>query len=102
MRGECVSCSQKSFDCKIIRMEIDADCRAIFCMIEHDEMKILLCNSYAPNENSPEYFEKVTNKLKESFIDADIVMWGGDFNTHLSELDTKQKFKSSTSSEFNK
>ena len=44
----------------------------------HDKI-ITLCNIYAPNEDSPEFFHKLINTI-ETFQNRDIVIIGGDFN----------------------
>ena len=85
------------YECEsIIR---DEEGRYIICRIKIDNMKLLLCNCYAPNEASHSFFEQLLEKLRLNSEKIDHVIWGGDLNVHLTQHDTKDKFISTASTE---
>ena len=58
-------------------------------VIINDTMKILLANVYGPNDDRPEFYEKLGKLLEEVEEENTPVIMGGDFNIALdSELDT--------------
>ena len=77
----------KNVDVKITKEYVDKKGRQAFCIIEYNEQKIALCNVYAPNEDDPEFFVEIVEKLAN--IEVDHIVWGGDLNTYLTENDKK-------------
>lgn len=64
---------------KINKIEIDTHGRYIFLDCEIDSLQILLVNLYAPNDDNPEYFEKIFRKIANEYETPNLV-FGGDFN----------------------
>ena len=73
----------KNSGVKVISTQTDEDGRIIFCTTEYDGKKLLLCNCYAPNEDNPQFFEKIMEKLNT--FSYDTCIWAGDFNKCLSD-----------------
>ena len=75
-------------DCKNLNSKADDDGRWLLVDIEYNELKMSILNVYAPNKDSPSYFqeiEKVISEAENNFI----IM--GDFNLMLNDkLDRMQ------------
>lgn len=70
---------------------VDLNGRFIIVEVEINDIKILLCNVYAPNVDTPNFFVEIATKL-EKFENSNII-WGGDFNFVIdNSLDRKFSF----------
>ena len=69
---------------KIIKPETEGRCLIIDISV--DNLRMTLCNVYAPNTDSPEFFVKMFDAVRD--LKNEHVIIGGDFNTVLS---TKEK-----------
>ena len=76
-------------DCKIKKVIADKDGRYIIADILLNQIRIVLVNIYAPNDQTQQvhFFKKLQQHLKP-FVDEQIVV-GGDFNCALTEKDKK-------------
>ena len=90
---------RKNFDCQITQVKQDGEGRFVICTIEVEGQKFELYNLYAPNQDSPEFFEGILHEIKSN-QDTQIIL-GGDPNVYLSEHDKQggSKFEMSKSSE---
>ena len=67
-------------------IERDIDGRYLICKVVIDEYSYCIANIYAPNEDSPQFFRNIFNKIRE--MDCVFQIIGGDFNVALNpELD---------------
>ena len=86
-RGVCVLVNPK-FQGKISNILCDQEGRYILCDIWHDDVLCTMANIYAPNSDSPGFFQQIFEKVVHR-NDRNIVI--GDFNTVLNpELDRKK------------
>ena len=74
----------KNTDIKIQKVHKLHEGRSLIIEAKQDEKTILLCNVYVPNEDNPDFFLKVFQKIEE--IDTDFAIMGGDFNVVLNPL----------------
>ena len=76
-------------DCKIEKVIADKDGRYIIADILLNQVRILLVNIYAPNDQTQQvlFFKRLQQHL-EPFADEHIVV-GGDFNCALTDKDKK-------------
>ena len=89
----------KNLDYKLLKTVKDQDGRKLLVLIEHNDVKILLVNIYAPNDDDPSFFVEVMEAVSE--FEYDMVVWGGDFNKTLKSNDKKGgEFKESKSAQF--
>ena len=88
----------KNLDYKVCKTEMDQDGRYVICKVKVEDKIMLICNCYAPNTDEPAFFENIINKIMQ-YDDIDYYIWGGDFNTWLTERDTTGSFRTSCSSE---
>jgi len=66
----------------------DTDGRVIIIEILINDRKLTLCNSYAYNEDKPQFFETIMEKL--TTLNYENLIWGGDHNVVLNlDLDKK-------------
>jgi len=66
----------------------DTDGRVIILEIIINERKLTLCNSYGFNEDKPQFFQSIIDKLSEFNYEG--LIWGGDHNVVLNlDLDKK-------------
>ena len=76
-----------TIDIKVDKVSTDGEGRLICCKMEYENKNIVMGNVYAPNQDSPEFFEEVIRNI-DSFEDNDMVILGGDFNLVMNpELD---------------
>ena len=76
------------FEYKTLQCECDPEGRFIIMLIEYEQMKVLLTNVYAPNDDNPHFFVKIVEKILEK--DYDHAIWGRDFNKVINpKLDKK-------------
>jgi len=71
----------KNFEHKIHHTDTDPEGRYIILDIEINAERVLVVNSYAPNEDKAVFFEKLVEKVSE--YETDNVIWGGDHNLVL-------------------
>ena len=88
----------KNLEQKILKTIKDEKGRYLICIAKIDDKKVLLCNCYAPNEDSPEFFHQIIQTIQEQ-DKVDMCIWGGDFNVWLSENDKLGDFIQSHSVE---
>ena len=69
-------------ECEVIDTTIDDEGRLVCVHANINGKKTVLCNIYAPNEDSPEFFDQII-KVIEKYDDRDAVIIGGDFNLVL-------------------
>ena len=82
-------CVKKGTDCIIRNVNCDSDGRYIMCQITHMDSTFVLMNLYAPNKDSPGFFDEAIKKCMLCKEKAVIV---GDFNTVLNaEIDRKSQ-----------
>lgn len=67
---------RRNMDCKIVRIEIDTEGRVLILELEINSAKLLFVNIYAPNQDCPQFFQKVADMI-DSFDNCNII-WGGD------------------------
>ena len=77
-------------DCKIEKAIEDKDGRYIIADIFLNQIRIVLVNIYAPNDQTQQvlFFNRLLQQHLEPFADEHIVV-GGDFNRALTEKDKK-------------
>lgn len=77
-------------DCKIEKVIADKDGRYIIADILLNQVRILLVNIYAPNDQTQQvlFFKRLQQHL-EPFADEHILV-GGDFNCALTDKDKKR------------
>ena len=84
--------SLKPNDLNIIR---DDEGRYLMVSFKIDHKEICIINVYAPNEDNPQFFIQLCNKLEQ--INADQIFLVGDLNVWLNpECDYKSKNKTPT------
>ena len=66
---------------RILSHEEDLDGRVIYLKADLDGIEVLLVNLYAPNNDDPEFFINIANKIDE--YESDNIIIGGDFNLVL-------------------
>ena len=66
---------------KVNKVLTDHDGRYVICNIELEEIKYTICCIYAPNCDSPEFFQSVL-KTVEKISEPNVII-GGDFNVVL-------------------
>ena len=68
---------------KIVINDSFSDCegRTVICNMSIEDKEITLCNLYAPNQDCPEFFERIFANLQK--VAKDHVIIGGDFNLVL-------------------
>jgi len=72
----------------LISQFTDTDGRVIILEIAINERKITLCNTYGFNEDNPQFFANIIEKLAE--CNYENLIWGGDHNVVLNlDLDKK-------------
>ena len=88
-RGTVITSNPKS---KVVLSNVsrDNDGRYIICSAKIENVVYTLCNLYAPNQDSPEFFEKIIKTLEN--YSSDHVIIGGDFNLTLNS--TLDRYKS--------
>ena len=89
---------KKSFKDKIRLCDVknNIDGRVIKCVINHDDQNVCLVNIYAPNKDSPVFFERVLNSAQE---ECDKLIVVGDYNTVIDPtMDRKNMEKNLPSS----
>ena len=69
--------------------------RVLYVNFEVNGNSFLICNVYAPNEDDPQFFANIFQKLQES--EQDHVLCMGDFNVYLNEKNDKKGGKASPS-----
>lgn len=69
---------RRGLSVKVIREIADPNGRYVISEIEVDDCQFVLCNLYAPNIDSPNFFAQVKQNI-ESFENRNIIL-GGDFN----------------------
>ena len=67
-----------NFECEVNKSIIDPNGRYIILDAQINEVRTLIVNIYAPNDDDIEFFKTVINKIK--LEECDNVIWGGDFN----------------------
>ena len=81
-------CKKMKID-EIIR---DVNGRYLILTVDMNEEKICICNIYAPNTDSPEFFRDVLQKIRDMQCAHNII--GGDFNVVLdNKLDRSSNLK---------
>ena len=91
--GTAILCKRNS-KVKIINTKVDEsrEGRGVLIEIEFEEQKIAILGIYAPNEDRPEFFEKMSHLLIDSKYEKKILC--GDFNVVYDEsLDKKGGLK---------
>ena len=78
----------QKLDCKIEKVIADKDGRYIIADIFLNQIRILLVNIYAPNDQTQQVFFKRLQQHLEPFVDEHIVV-GGDCNCALTDKDEK-------------
>ena len=79
---------QEKFNCQILKSTIGDEGRYIIVDIKHEEEIYTLVNIYAPNIDTPEFFQQILHKLQDH--ENKNVIMGGDFNLVLDiALDSK-------------
>ena len=68
---------------KIVINDSFSDCegRTVICNMSIEDKEITLCNLYTPNQDCPEFFERIFANLQK--VAKDHVIIGGDFNLVL-------------------
>ena len=80
---------KKDFQVKIIQHQTDEHGRVVTCLIETQDKQMCITNIYAPNTDSPSFFEQW---FRRSFETCDQMVVIGDFNTVLNPaLDRSEK-----------
>ena len=78
---------RKNIDYEIRNIDIDKEGRYILLDIVFDNRSMILCNIYAPNEDSPEFFKVIENKISPHI--AKSIILGGDWNFAMApDIDT--------------
>ena len=75
---------RKGFYCDILSYKADSDGRWLFCDIRWNDTNFCVCGVYAPNKDSPGFWNEVMS-MSTSFNEKLILI--GDFNTCLSDID---------------
>ena len=78
---------RKGYVTKVHRMIQSGVGRYLLLDITVDNRRLTVCNIYAPNTDSPEFFNDVFQKI--TILDNQDVIIAGDFNTILCEIDRK-------------
>lgn len=73
---------QKNSPVEINSISTDDEGRYLIADIVVGKYHLALVNAYGPNEDHPEFYTKLFNKLEESYENNSMIM-GGDFNTAL-------------------
>ena len=85
-RGVCILFSN-DFEYKVLKVKKDIQGNYIILELEIEGKKVTLINLYGPNEDSPDFFTKIAEKIEE--LETDTCIWCGDFNlVQDQELDT--------------
>ena len=79
-RGVCI-CFKKGLKIKIEKERKDKFGRMIIIEVVIKDMRLTICNLYAPNKDQPEFFESVFKTLEE--FSSENLLIGGDFNLVL-------------------
>lgn len=69
---------RRGLDCNIGMTVKDTNGRYLLIEVEINQCPILICNVYAPNVDSPNFFAEVAQQI-QAFDNTNII-WGGDFN----------------------
>ena len=81
---------RNKLNCKVLDSIKDKLGRFVMVTIEIEEKIILLVNLYAPNSDSPDFYEMVTSIVDKCAVNE--VIMGGDYNLVLDkELDSKNR-----------
>ena len=80
---------KKGCKTKIHKTIMCKDGRFLIVDIDIDDERYTLCNVYAPNTDSPEFFSSIFQQIDK--LDNDNIIIGGDFNTTLSSKDRRGK-----------
>ena len=64
---------------QIVKTACDHNGRYVICTVKIEEVKYTFCNIYAPNEDSPAFFNSVFKTLSK-YSEENVII-GGDFNT---------------------
>ena len=82
---------RKEFDFKILEAFRTDNYKGRFLAVKGmlNSEPFLIANIYAPNVDSPQFFEQIMNKIEETGVDRKII--GGDFNLTLEQIDRKGK-----------
>ena len=59
-------------------MDRDTEGSFLCCSITTEEQKMILCNAYGPNNDDPEYWNMVAEKINN--VETEHIILGGDFN----------------------
>ena len=69
---------KKGCDIKVVKYVCDHDGRTVICNIVSDQIHYTLCNLYAPNIDSPDFFLSTFKTLEK--MGTENIIIGGDFN----------------------
>ena len=75
----------KNLKFKLLKQEVVIAGRVLNLVIQIEQMKFLISNIYAPNNDDLWFFEKTIASINSEEVDHVVV--GGDFNLHLQESD---------------
>ena len=75
-RGVCILI-KKETNIKVVKSKLDTEGRSVWCQLDIDGIILTLCNIYAPNADSPHFFEEKFSALKD-YCERLIII--GDFN----------------------
>ena len=78
---------RKGANIEIVDSVFDDGGRLLITRIKYNSQMIALVNIYAPNEDNPQFFVDIFEKISK--IEADQFIMGGDFNKTLEEIDRK-------------
>ena len=75
-RGVAILCTK--YGASMEKVYQDQEGRVLMCKLAVENKTYLLCNVYAPNQDSPKFFQNLFKKVGQ--VEADHVVIGGDFN----------------------
>ena len=77
----CIVLFKQNKNLKIDEILIDEEGRYIVCVITIYGLQIIVVNVYGPNRDSPEFYQKLTDRIEKLNLPSQI--WMGDFNVAL-------------------
>ena len=81
----CAILINKTVKTEVIKTHKSDEGRFLIVQIKINNFEYVLCNLYAPNEDSPEFFVNVFSEV-EKFKCGNLII-AGDFNTVLNSID---------------
>ena len=85
MQGGVAILLKKNIKLKIQGCEGDGEGRILRLDVQIEDQKITLINIYAPNEDCPKFFQKISDIIELAVGQGNEIILGGDFNLWLSK-----------------